>query len=170
MRKLYEINEEIERLLDTAYTVKIDDETAVDTETGEMINLAERLEALQIERGQKIKSVAFYLDDLKMKLDAVGEKKAAIAQKEKQLKREIEGLENYLLFATDNKGYADDDIEVKVKETRRVDIIDETLIPEQYLKIKTETTISKTDIDKAIKNGETVQGAEIKTYYSIKII
>ena len=67
MRKLYEINEDIERLLDEAYTIKIDDSTAVDTQTGEIVNIAERLNALTVEKNEKIKSVAVYFDDMKMK-------------------------------------------------------------------------------------------------------
>ena len=46
MRKLYEINKDIEKLLDETFTVRIDDENGVNTETGEVINIAERLDAL----------------------------------------------------------------------------------------------------------------------------
>ena len=49
MRKLFEINEDIEKLLDKN-SVIVMGENGVYTETGEVFNLAERLNALQIEK------------------------------------------------------------------------------------------------------------------------
>ena len=49
-------------------------------------------------------------------------------------------------------------------------LTDEMLIPEQFIKTKTETSISKTDITKAIKAGETVPGAEMQANYSVQIL
>ena len=68
MRKLFEINSDIEKLLDKN-SVIVMGENGVDTETGEVFNLAERLNALQIEKNEKIKSVVVYMDDLESKLD-----------------------------------------------------------------------------------------------------
>lgn len=42
-----------------------------------------------------------------------------------------------------------------------VEIFDESLIDEKFIKEKVEKTISKTEIKKAIKAGEEVQGARI---------
>lgn len=170
MRKLYEINKDIERVLDEAFTMKLNEETAVDTESGEVFNIADKLEALNAEKNDKIKSVAVYADDIAAKLAAVKAKIAALEKSKKTLDNELAGLTEYLLIATENKGYKDDEIEVKCKVTKRCEFTDETLIPDEYKKTKTEITISKTEITKAIKNGETVPGAELRDHYSITII
>lgn len=170
MRKLYEINKDIEKLLDETFTVRIDDENGVNTETGEVINIAERLDALTVEKHEKIRSVAVYFDDVSAKLDALEEKIKNLTAMKKTLEREKGGLENYLLFATDNKGFKDDEIEVKVKKSKRCDFTDETLIPEKFIKTEIEKSASKTEITKAIKAGEEVPGAVLNTYYSVKII
>ena len=170
MRKLYEINKDIEKLLDETFTVRIDDENGVNTETGEVINIAERLDALTVEKSEKIRSVAVYFDDVSAKLDALEEKIKSLTSMKKTLEREKGGLENYLLFATENKGFSDEDMEIKVTSSKRVDFTDETLIPEKYRKVKIETSISKADISKAIKGGEEVPGAVLNTYYKIKVV
>ena len=110
MRKLYEINEDIERVLDETYTMKIDDENAVDKATGEVFSVVEKLNALEIEKNEKIKSVAVYFDDMVAKLDNLKNKIDMLTKSKKTLEREIEGLQSYILFATDNKGFKDDEI------------------------------------------------------------
>ena len=170
MRKLYEINEDIERVLDETYTMKIDDENAVDKATGEVFSVVEKLNALEIEKNEKIKSVAVYFDDMVAKLDNLKNKIDMLTKSKKTLEREIEGLQSYILFATDNKGFKDDEIEVKVKKSKRCDFTDETLIPEKFIKTEIKKSASKTEITKAIKAGEEVPGAVLNTYYSVKII
>lgn len=169
MRKLFEINEDIEKILDENGVIVMG-ENAVDTETGEVFNLIERLNALQVEKNEKIKSVVVYMDDLESKLERVREKLDNFNKTKKSLEREIAGLTEYLLFATDMQGYKDDDIELKVKKTMRCVLTDETLIPEQFIKTKTETSVSKADITKAIKAGEEVPGAKLQPNYSVSIL
>ena len=59
---------------------------------------------------------------------------------------------------------------MKVKESKRCDFTDETLIPEKFIKTEIKKSASKTEITKAIKAGEEVPGAVLNTYYSVKII
>lgn len=47
------------------------------------------------------------------------------------------------------------------KGSKRVEIIDENKIPEEYFKVKTERTISKTAIKDAIASGIEIEGAKI---------
>lgn len=169
MRKLFEINSDIEKLLDKNAVIVMG-ENGVDSETGEVFNLAERLNALTVEKNEKIKSVVVYLDDLNGKLESIREKLDNYNKIKKSLEREITGLTDYLLFATDKQGFKDDEIEMKVKKTMRCVLTDETLIPEQFIKTKTETSISKTDITKAIKAGEIVPGTEMQANYSVQIL
>lgn len=169
MRKLFEINSDIEKLLDKN-SVIVMGENGVDTETGEVFNLMERLNALGVEKNKKIKGVIVYLDDLNGKLESIRKKLDHYNKIKKSLEREIAGFTDWLLFATDKQGFKDDEIEMKVKKTMRCVLIDETLIPEQFIKTKTETSISKTDIAKAIESGETVPGAEMQANYSVQIL
>lgn len=169
MRKLYEINADIEKLLDEHATIAMG-ENGVDTETGEVFNLAERLNALTVEKNEKIKSVVVYLDDLNGKLESIREKLKSYNKIRESLENEIEGLSNYLVFATDKKGFEDNDIMLRIKETKCCDIVDETKIPPEYFVSVVERKVSKSAINKAFKAGEEVPGAEWKTNYKIKIV
>ena len=172
MRKLFEINKDIERILDEDAVLKIGDGQAVDTETGEVFSLAERLNALQIEKAEKIKSVAFYADDLLIKAKALKEREEEIKALRKSIDKQIENLHEYILYAINNETYEGEDVTIKVRKSTRTEILCEELLPEEF--IKTETVIKrtpdKTAIKNAIKNGQTVEGAELVTAYSINII
>nr|DAJ44854.1 MAG TPA: resistance protein [Caudoviricetes sp.] len=169
MRKLYEINSDIERLLDEDATIKAEG-NGIDVETGEVFNWEDRLNSLQVEKSEKIKSVITYVDNLTALLDHTTEKKKSIEAKETSLKKQIDGLEKWLLYATDNQGFADEDIEMKVKQTKRCNVVDETLIPPEYFVSITERKLSKAAINKAFKAGKEVPGAEYSTNYKITIV
>jgi hypothetical protein len=170
MRKLYEIDKDIERLLDEDSILKIEGGQAVDTESGEVFSLTERLESLQIERTRKLESVAFYLDDINIKLARIDERIKQMQALKKSLQNQEDRLGSYLLYATQNAGIETDNVRVKVSKSVRTEIVDEDAIPQEYKIVKTKTEPDKTAIKKAIKSGEAVPGAELKEYYSISII
>lgn len=169
MRKLYEINRDIEELLDESINQKLDEETAVNTETGVIVNLTERLEALNIEKNEKIKSVAAYADDIAAKLENITKKVKDLEKTKKTLSNELDGLLDYLLCATDKRGFDSDEISVKVTKTQRCLPVNESIIPEQYWKTKIERSVMKTEIRKDIKAGKEVPGAILADNYIVKI-
>ena len=58
-------------------------------------------------------------------------------------------------------------IKLSTRRSESVNIIDESLIPDDYWAVKRE--VSKSVISAAIKAGETIAGAEMKTNYSVII-
>lgn len=170
MRKLYEIDKDIERLLDEDSILKIEGGQAVDTESGEVFSLTERLESLQIERTRKLESVAFYLDDINIKLARIDERIKQMQALKKSLQNQEDRLGSYLLYATSNKGVETPNVMVKVRKSTRVEILSDVMIPQEYMTVKTKVEPDKTAIKNAIKSGEDVPGAELKEYYSVSII
>lgn len=170
MRRLYEIDKDIERMLDEDAVIKLEDGQAVDAESGEVFSLTERLESLQIERERKIESVAFYLDDINVKLSQVDERIKQLQAIKKSLQSQEDRIGQYLLFATSNKGVETPNVMVKVRKSTRVEILSDVIIPQEYMTVKTKVEPDKTAIKKAIKSGEAVPGAELKEYYSVSII
>lgn len=169
MRKLYEINQDIERILDEDGIVKVDEENAVDVETGEVFPLVERLENLQLEKAQKIESVALYLDDVLTKTEQVAKKIAYLEGLKESMEKQVERLHNYLLYATENKGIETGNVSVKVRTSERLIIDSETEIPSEYIKVKTLEVPDRIAIKQAIKNGADIQFAHIQKCYNIKI-
>ncbi|HAT4348508.1 siphovirus Gp157 family protein [Clostridium perfringens] len=58
---------------------------------------------------------------------------------------------------------------VSFRKSKVVKVLDETKIPKEFIKIKTTETISKTDLGKALKNGEIIEGAELVENKSLQI-
>lgn len=58
---------------------------------------------------------------------------------------------------------------ISFRKSKAVKILDETKIPKEFIKIKTTETISKTELSKALKNGEIIEGAELIENRSLQI-
>lgn len=173
MRKLYEINAEVERLLDEDYTLKIEGGQAVDVETGEIFSLEKRLEDLKLEKEEKIESVALYAGDMIERKSLLDARIKSLQEISKSLQKQIDGLTNYILFATGNSGLETSNVLVKVKKNAPKTIIEnETELPKCFIRTvtKTETSPDKTAIKKAIQAGEIVPGAHLENSYSVTII
>lgn len=169
MRKLYEINEDIERILDQDGLLELGEGMVADTETGEVFSLVERLENLQIEKTQKIESVALYLDDVLTKTEQIDKKIAYLEGLKKSMKNQVERLHNYLLYATENKGIETENVSVKVRTSERLIIDNEGEIPSEFMAVKVTESPDKTAIKQAIKNGAEISFAHIQKCYNIKI-
>lgn len=161
---LYEINQEIEAAIAAMF-----DE--VDEETGEVKpGTVELLNQLQVARDEKIENIGVYIKNLTAEA-------AAIKAEEKNLKARREAKENRAerlkKYLTDQLGGENWTKSAKVSLTFRtsspVEIDDESKIPEQYMKVKTEMAPDKTAIKKAIDAGEKVPGAHIGEKKNIQI-
>lgn len=173
MRKLYEINAEVERLLDEESTLRLDNGQAVDVETGEIFSLEKRLEDLKLEKEEKIESVALYAGDMIERKSSLDARIKSLQEISKSLQKQIDGLTNYILFATENSGLETANVLVKVKKNAPKTIIEnETELPKCFIRrvTKVETSPDKTAIKKAIQAGEIVPGAHLENSYSVTII
>ena len=70
----------------------------VDLETGEILD-PEKLDALQMEREQKLEGVALWIKDLKAEMTSVKEEADKLTARKKSLENKIEGLKTWLLYA-----------------------------------------------------------------------
>lgn len=172
MRALYEINKDLERVLDENAVVKLDDGTAVDTDTGELFNLEEKIDGLLMERDKKIEGVALYTDDLLVKRAALAERIKALQEMAKSLDKQTDRLMDYLVHAIDGKEFSTNNVVIKVRKSQETEITDPSEIPDEYKheEIKREIKIDKAAIKAAIKAGADVPGAQVKTNYNLTII
>ena len=86
---IYQIDAAIQACLD------MDTDELVDMETGEILSL----DALQMEREQKLENVACYIKNLTADADALKAEKDALAKREQAARKKIDSLKKYL---TDN--------------------------------------------------------------------
>ena len=161
---LYEIDSQIKAIIDGAYD-------SVD-ENGEVEINMEDLESLLIDRRTKLENIALYIKNLDAEAAAIKAEEEALAKRRKRLENKADGLRFLMIGsieANGDKEFSTARCSAKVKYTDRTEIDDIDAIPEEYIKIKTEKQADKTAIKKAIKAGETVNGARIVINKTVRI-
>lgn len=132
----------------------------IDQETGEMID-PDRLEALFMERNQKIENVALWIKNLQSDALAFKAEKEAFAEREKAANAKIEQLKKYLAQALDGQKFSTGKCAVSFRRSEQVEVLDETIIPRAYM---VETVTYKPDkklIKEMLKDGEQVSGCQL---------
>lgn len=153
MANLYEINSEIL--------------SCIDAETGEIIDV-ERLQALQMEREQKVENVALWYKNLLSDAAQYAEEEARFKAKKQRAQTQAERLKEYLFSSLAGEKYKSPRVSISYRTTPRV-IVDDVLdLPPQFVKFAAPEP-KKSDIMSAIKNGEEVRGAHIEQNQSIVI-
>ena len=162
MRALYEIDQAI---LD-----------CVDLETGEILD-SDRLDALQMEREQKLEGVVLWVKDLKAESAAVKEEADKLNARKKALDNKIDGLKAWLLRALDGGKLKTPRCNVYQTHSQRVAVADEPKLinflqtleePEKFLRFK-DPELRKDEIKKALKDGTIIPGAELEETESVVI-
>lgn len=159
--KLFEIDERL------AACVKISDDQAVDTETGEVIDI-EAVEALEMERDAKIENIGLWIKDLTAQAEAIKAEKNKLAEREKSAKNKVERLKEFLTAYLGGKKFETAKVAIKFRSVESVSVPDVTALPEKYWRIKPPEA-DKTAIKNALKAGEVIEGAELVKKQSISV-
>lgn len=140
---LYEINEQIL--------------SCIDEETGEVLD-ADKLNALQIEKDEKIENVALWIKDLKAEAEAMKTEKKSFEERQKACENKAESLKKWLADALNGEKFKTNKVLISFRKTKSVQVSDIWQVPEEYIKYG-EPTPDKNAIKKAIEAGEDIHGA-----------
>ena len=152
MATLYEINQNILNCITT------EEGMTVNTETGEVIDVA-ALEALELERSEKIRNIALWIN-LKSDVIALDAEEKAFKARKDAAKKKAEQLSGYLASVLNGEKVTGTDFAISWRKSTAVNVTDEKAIPPTFL-IPQPPKVDKTGISKALKNGEAVSGAEL---------
>ena len=162
MRALYEIDQEI---LD-----------CVDPESGEILDV-EKLDALQMEREEKLEGVALWIKDMKAEAEAIKAEADKLTARKKALDNKIDGLKNWLTMALDGGKLKTARCNVYLTHSQRLAVADEqkligylqnTRVPDEFLRFR-EPELRKDEIKKALKEGVYLPGASLEESESVVI-
>lgn len=162
---LYEIDSQIKAIIDSIY-----DEVDENGEVGEIDFSA--LEDLKEERRNKMENIALYIKNLEAEAKAIKDEEEKFTKRRKRLENKAEGLRGLLIRSiTENgdKDFSTARCSAKVRESDVTDILDEELIPREYMKESIKYSPDKAAIKKAIKSGIEVSGARVIVNRTIKI-
>ena len=164
MRPLYEIDAEIL--------------AAVDQETGEILD-TEKLDALQMEREQKLEGVALWIKDLNAEAEAVKAEADKLTARRKALENRVTSLKAWLVKALEGRKLNTPRCKVYQTHTQRVAIVgdEKDLIawlernaedPRDYIRYK-EPELRKDKIKDALKDGKEIEYAKLEETESVVI-
>jgi hypothetical protein len=140
----------------------------IDMETGEVIDI-DRLNALEMERDQKVSNVACWVKDLKAEAEAIKAEKQSLDKRQRAAENKAEQLKNYLTYVLNGTKYKDARVSISYRRSESVQCSDDAIntLPDEFIKV--EKSVKKTELKEAMKNGQTFEGCEIVTKDSIQI-
>lgn len=154
MPSIYEINQSI---LD-----------CLDAETGEIID-AERLDALLMEKDQKIENVVCWIKNLVSDAEAIKAEKEALAEREAKCRKKAEDLKNWLSKILEGQKFSTAKCAVSFRKSTKLEILDAEIIPKEFM-VETVTTKPDANAIKAmLKNGQQVNGCTLVENHNIQI-
>ena len=144
----------------------------IDPITGEFINnedvIKEYIENLNDTRDNKLDNIERLKREFEAGANALDSEIKRLQSFKKQKEKSIENLTNLQMILTQGEKIETSLYKFSTRKSKSVNIIDESLIPDDFFKIKKE--VSKSEISKAINSGIDVSGAEIveKTSLTVK--
>ena len=153
---LFEINQQIINAI----------EFGCDPETGEIIDAA-ALDALEMAKEEKTENIILLIKDLTAENKAISEEEQALAKRRRAGENRVEWLKNYLMASLEGEKFKTPRCSASYRKTASVSIIDESAIPSEYIRTKTEP--NKMAIKDALKAGETIPGATLEDRVSLII-
>ena len=151
--KLYEIDQQIEN--------------CVDTETGEIID-AEKLEALKMEKAEKIENIGLWIKNLNAEAEALKKERDAFAAREKAAENKAKSLKAFLSEYLAGQKFKSEKVVVSFRGSVAVNIENEEEIPENF-HIKQPDKIDKMALKQALKAGAIIAGASLQENQNIQI-
>ena len=164
MRKLYEIEDDIAKL------IEIDADRYVDGETGEIVS-REAWEALQVERDKKIEGIALGYKNEDAEAKAIKAEIENLTERMKRHQKRAEGYKQFLASVLAGAKFETAKCTIRFSKSEAVEIdphLDVRCLPEEYLRYK-EPEPNKTLLKADIKAGKTIYGVQVVTKNNIQI-
>ena len=161
-KTLYDITSELRAAMDAL---------EIDEETGEILN-ADELDAATNAFDDKVDGVACYIKELDALAEGIHKERMNLADRERVTANKAARLKDYLANCLDAAGRSKFESErnrLSFRRSKRIDIIDESKLPEDFV-VRVETTRpDKKAIKDAIESGEEVNGAALVINRSLQI-
>ncbi len=148
----------------------------VDQETGEILD-PEKLDALQMEREQKLEGVALWIKDLKAEAEAVKAEADKLTARKKAVENKIDGLKQWLLYALNGEKLKTPRCNVYQTHSQKVVIDDEKALVdmlmtspfgEKFLRVQ-EPEIDKNALKDSLKQGYEYEFVHLEQTESVVI-
>ena len=161
---LYAINRELETALD-----------CVDEETGELLVDGDMLDALLMEREEKIEGIALAIKNMAAEAAAIKAEEDSLSARRLYLERGIKRMKKYLQNSLGGEKFRTARVAISFRNSEAVGIKNDaefiqwaTSHAEKFLRYK-DPEINRTEIKSALKAGESIPGAYMEKRTSMII-
>lgn len=151
--KLYEINQEIL--------------ACIDMETGEII-APEKLEALLMDKHEKLRNIAFVALNAAADAKAYEEQEKKFAARKRSAKATVEWAKATLAAELGGKKMKEAEFTISYRKSEAVEVADEAAVPDEF-RIPQPDKIDRAALKAALKNGAVIAGAQIVERQNIQI-
>ncbi len=148
------------------YEIKREILDCIDTETGEIIDY-EKLEALSIEKDEKIENILLWIKNLKAQAAALQAEKLNFAQRQKVCENQIERLETYITDVLGGNKWESAKVKASFRKSEKLKFSEDAVIPEEFKKHKFDVDVM--GLKTAIKNGREFDGITIEACQNLQI-
>ena len=146
---------------------------AIDLETGAIDPVvAEQLELTGQDLEKKIKGTAIVYKQLIADAKMLKEEEDNLVARRKRAERNAELVKARLetaMLQLNMQEFKDTKVNITFRKSQRVEIVNENLLPKEFITEKITYTPSKTAIGEALKQGKTVEGAVLVEAKNIQI-
>lgn len=162
MAKFYDISERYKNLMDLLENPEVDFEL-----------IEQSLNIIDEEFNDKADNIAKLMRDIGYDIDALKNEEKRLADRRKALENRHKSLKDYLeqnMRAINKPKFKTTFFSYNIqKNPPSLDVIDESLIPEDYIKTELVKTIDKKTILAELKAGKEIEGCSIKQSESLRI-
>ncbi|MGU8596723.1 siphovirus Gp157 family protein [Clostridium perfringens] len=120
----------------------------------------------------KIENTCKVIKEIEADSIGIDEEIKRLSALKKQKENVVKKLKEYVEFEMNGIGLNKVEgklFKISFRKSKVVKVLDETKIPKEFIKVKTTESISKTDLGKALKNGEIIEGAELVENKTLQI-
>ena len=152
---LYEIQDNIRKAIEQGF----------DEETGEILD-TNALEALEIQRDEKIENIALFIKNLKAEAEAIKAEKMNLAKRQQTAENRAEWLKQYLTKCLDGEKFFTPKVAISYRKSQTVELIDGldvSQLPHQFLR-EIAPEVDKTALKDALKEGQEIYGVYLQEH------
>ena len=134
-------------------------------------NLEDTLESIEMAIEDKVEGYSMVIRNIESDVDGLDKEIKRLTERKKMLENGIDRMKKNLQFAlaaTGKRKVQTEKFTVSLRKSTSVRIVDESKIPEEFFKVKTERTISKKELAQRLKEQE-IDGAELVENESLQI-
>lgn len=167
--ELFNIDVRYQNLLNNGF-----DEACVDPDTGELdeVRALDYLGRLGEDRQLIIESLAQSVKELNAQADAIDEERTVLKKRRDAKNNKAKVFSKYIQQSMDMHGerrFETAKCLLSLRKSTAVDIVDMDKIPEQYKVVTTNVAPNKTELAKALRAGELIDGAVLVTRDNLQI-